>query len=233
MWTNALHNLRNRRNPEGFVENFSGIREDDAVVYLVAAMEPVGATYTTKTYEEGNRVAKQISTGLAQHSLTAEYEYQGSVKKNTHIKAYSDVDLLVIETRFSILEPPQIPSNPYKGDPTQDLIQIRRICTSHLKSAFPQATVDDSGARSVKISGGSLQRTVDVVPANWFNTNDYATHKNQFFRGVHVLNSHTLMREPDYPFLHSGFISLKDKNTNGNARKLIRLLKSLKYDSDG
>jgi hypothetical protein len=34
-------------------------------------------------------VAKQIATGLAGENLTAEYEYQGSVTKNTHIKAYS------------------------------------------------------------------------------------------------------------------------------------------------
>jgi hypothetical protein len=232
--TNAVQTLFSRRNPERVLkEAYASLQEDEAVIYLVGAMEPVDSSYTKKTYEEGGRVSQQITTGLGQHNLAAEYEYQGSVTKNTHIRAYSDLDLLVIEKRFTTLEPPQQPAIPYKGDPIQDLLQIRRICISHLRSAYPKATVDDSGPRSVKISGGSLARTVDVVPSNWFDTNQYAQHNNaKVFRGVHVLNAHKPDREPDQPFVHGALINYKDGNTLGNTRKLVRLLKSLKYDSD-
>jgi hypothetical protein len=232
--TRALENLRARRNPEALLkEAYASLTEDDAVRYLVGAMEAVDPSFTRKTYEEGDRVANQITTGLAVESLNAEYEYQGSVTKNTHIKAYSDVDLLVLETRFYSLQPPQQAIPPYRGDPVQDLLQIRRICISHLKSAFPKATVDASGPRSVKISGGSLLRTVDIVPANWYNTNDYAEKKIKVLRGIHVLNAHKPDRESDQPFIHGAWIEYKDSKTNGNTRKLIRLLKSLKYDSEG
>jgi hypothetical protein len=93
--------------------------------------------------------------------------------------------------------------------------------------------VDDSGPRSVKISGGSLSRTIDVVPANWYNTNDYAEKKHKVYRGVQILNADKPDTETDQPFIHGLLINYKDDNTLGNTRKLVRLLKSLKYDSDG
>lgn len=231
--TRSLENLRARRNPDGLLkEAYASIQEDDAVQYLVGAMEAVEPSFTKKTYEEGGRITNHISTGLSAENLKAEYEYQGSVTKNTLIKAYSDIDLLVLETRFVSLQPPQQPANPYKGDPVQDLLQIRRICISHLKSVFSKATVDDSGPKSVKIFGGSLVRTVDIVPANWYDTNDYAEKKQKILRGVHVLNAHKPEREADQPFLHGAWIEHNDTNTLGSTRKLIRLLKSLKYDSE-
>ena len=92
MRTQSLQNLRSRRNPENVLrkEAFAGIEEDDAVKYLVGAMEPIDPAYTKKTFEEGDRVRNQIASGLSRESLTAEYEYQGSAVKNTHIQAYSD-----------------------------------------------------------------------------------------------------------------------------------------------
>lgn len=213
-------------------EAFSSVQEDESVRYLLGAMEPVEASYTKKTYEEGGRIQNQVSIGLATVSLSAEYEYQGSITKNTHIKAYSDIDLLVLETRFHSLQPPQQPSIPYPGDPIKDLLQIRATCITHLRSAFPKAVVDDSGPRSIKISGGSLARVVDIVPANWYDTVRYAEKQQKIWRGVHILNAHKPDREADQPFLHGAWIEHKDNETTGNARKLIRLLKSLKYDSE-
>ena len=141
--------------------------------------------------------------------------------------------MLVIESRFFTLEPPQQPVNPYRGKPLDDLLQIRRICKSTLVNAFPKASVDDSGPRSIKISGGSLSHTIDVVPANWFDTNRYAQTRQKIYRGIQILNSQIPEREKDEPFIHAALIDAKDARTGGNTRKLIRLLKSLKYDSDG
>lgn len=234
--TRSLENLRARRNPDGLLkEAYASIQEDDAVQYLTGAMEEVDAGFTKKTYEEGNRVANQISIGLEAEKLKAEYEYQGSVTKNTHIRAYSDIDLLVLEARFVSLEPPQQPPHPYQGNPVDDLLQIRRVCVAHLKSAFQAAKVDDSGPKSIKISGGSLVRTVDIVPANWYDTNQYVQHeRKKTYRGVHVLDAHKKERHSDQPFLHGAWINCKDgpTQTAGSTRKLIRLLKSLKYDSE-
>lgn len=234
MRAQSLQILRSRRNPENVLLNeaYARLEEDDAVKYLVGAMEPIDPAYTKKTFDEGDRVKNQIISGLSRENLSAEYEYQGSAVKNTHIRAYSDLDMLVLENRFFTLEPPQQPVNPYRGKPIDDLLQMRRLCKSALVAAFPKATVDDSGPRSIKISGGSLSRTVDVVPANWYDTNRYTQTRQKIFRGVQVLNCRIPAREEDEPFIHGAMIDQKDGRTSGNTRKLIRLLKSLKYDSN-
>jgi len=232
--TDRFRALRARRNPEALItEAFSQLSESESVKYLVGSMQPVDAGYTQRTYAEADRVFNQVLKGLGREYLAAEKAYQGSVTKGTHIKAYSDIDLLLVEKRFFAVEHPQRVSNPYEGDPVKDLLQIRNVAAASLRSAFPEASVSTTGARSIKIYGGSLLRTVDVVPCNWWNTNDYVKHGNDVYRGIHILNADIPSREADQPFLQGGYLSTKDTATKGNTRKLIRLLKSLKYDSEG
>ena len=226
--------LRQRRNPDGvdLFEKFAALQEDDSVKYLSAAMEEIPERYTKITKDEAERVQNQIEKGLQRNQLGAEYRLQGSVVKNTHIRGYSDIDLLVIEKRFYSLELPQQPLIPYFGDPVTDLLQIRSICATTLRDEFPKANVDTSKPKSIKISGGSLSRTVDVVPANWYDTNSYASQANEVLRGIHILDAQTKTRESDQPFLHVALIDYKDTQTAGNLRRLVRLFKSVKYDSD-
>lgn len=233
-YTEALRRLRQRRNPEDLLikEAYAHVEEDEPIRYIIGAMAEIDPNYTNKTYSEAERVQNQITSGMERNSLSAEFEYQGSITKNTHIRAYSDIDILTLEERFFSLESPQKAADPYEGDPVADLCQLREICEETLRSAFPQAKVDSSGARSLKISGGSLAREVDIVPANWYNTNKYAETNNKVYRGVHILNYPDRKREKDTPFLHGALLSIRDDKFNRNVRRLVRLCKSLKYDSD-
>jgi hypothetical protein len=232
-YTEALRRLRQRRNPEDLMikEAYAHIKEDEPIRYIIGAMAEIDPDYTRKTYSEAERVQNQIDAGMKRNSLGSEFEYQGSITKNTHIRAYSDIDVLTLEKRFVDLEAPQTPANPYKGSPTDDLCQIRAICEETLRSAFPKAEVDSSGARSIKISGGSLARAVDVVPANWYNTNKYVETGYKVYRGIQILNFPKREREKDTPFIHGALISNQDDKCRGNLRRLVRLCKSLKYDS--
>lgn len=231
----ALSNLRARRNPEErqLQEVYSQVQEDTSVQYLVGAMQPVEATYTQNTIGEADRVYDQVAQGLARQSINSEKGYQGSVTKNTHIFAHSDIDLLVIERRFEDWERPQIPPSPYQGDPLADLQQVRAITVSTLRTAFWAATVDDKPTKCVRISGGSLSRTVDVVPCNLWRTNAFATTGNRTHQGIAILDTSVPERQWDQPFIHGALVGAKDGRTQGNTKALIRLLKSLKYDSIG
>lgn len=235
MRISALNNLRSRRNPEQrqLQEVYSQVQEDSSVQYLVGAMQPVEASYTQNTIGEADRVYNQIQQGLARQGISAEKGYQGSVTKNTHILAHSDIDLLVIERRFEDWERPQVPPNPYQGDPLADLQQLRSITISTLKTAFWAAIVDDKPTKCVRISGGSLSRTVDVVPCNLWRTNAYASTGDLNHRGIAILDTSVPERQWDQPFLHGAYLQVKDERTSGNTKALIRLLKSLKYDSEG
>ena len=210
-------------------EAYRNIEQSDAVRYVIGSMQSIDPEYTKNTYAQADRVSNQLLKRLDE---PCEYEYQGSVTNDTHIKAKSDIDLLVIIEKFFTLEQPQKPKSPYKGNATQDLVDLRNNAISSLRSAFPEAIVDTTGSKSIAIEGGSLTRKVDVVPANWYETNKYAETGNAIYKGVQILDSSIPDRLANTPFLHNAWIEHKDNNTNGGLRKAARLMKSLKYDTE-
>ena len=179
----------------------------------------------------GARVQNQLAKALSKAGTSCEFEYQGSVTNDTHIKSYSDIDLLAIAQSFWTLEPPQEPSRPYLGDPVAHLKEIRTTSAQCMRDSFPAATVDDAGAKSIAISGGSLSRKIDIVPANWYDTNEFASSGARRHRAIQVLNVRTGERVKNMPFMHNYLIEMRDRDTGGGLRKLVRLMKSLKYDS--
>lgn len=210
-------------------EVYKQVDQSDSVRYVVGAMQPIDSAYTENTFAQAERVCNQLGNRLA---IECESEYQGSVTNDTHIKAQSDIDVLLLIGKFFTVEPPQKPQNPYKGDPIKDLVGLRAEIIEALERAFPEATVDYSGGKSVSIEGGSLRRKVDVVPANWCNTNQYVEKRDKIYRGVQILDAKKKERLKNTPFLHNAWIDYKDRRTNGGLRKAARLFKSLKYDTE-
>jgi hypothetical protein len=210
-------------------EAYRSLSQSESVRYVIGAMQPIDPEYTKNTFAQGERVCNQLRNRL---NTACEYEYQGSVTNDTHIRARSDIDVLLIIDKFYGLEKPQVPSNPYKGDPIQDLLDLRTNAIASLKAAFPEATVDSSGSKSITIKGGSLLRKIDVVPSNWYNTNKYAESHEKIYRGVQILDVNSRTRLENTPFLHNAWIEYKDRSTNGGLRKAARLLKSIKYDTE-
>lgn len=210
-------------------EAYRHIAQSDSVRYVIGSMQPIDPEYTNNTYAQGDRVRNQLEKRLDEK---CEYEYQGSVTNDTHIQARSDIDLLVLTRKFHTLEKPQEPSSPYKGNSLQDLVDLRADVIVSLEAAFPEATVDSSGAKAITLEGGSLRRNIDVVPSNWFNTNRWNETGQKMYRGVQILDAKNMERLKNTPFLHNAWIAHKDKQTNGGLRKAARLMKSLKYDTE-
>lgn len=212
-------------------ESYEELKESTTIKYVIGAMNPVDLRYTNNTIAEGERVKNQLSK-LKDNGFNVEFRYQGSVTNNTHIKAHSDIDVLTLHSGFYTLEAPQKPSYPYAGDPVKDLCELREECYSILSSAFPSADIDNSGAKSIGLQGGSLRRKVDVVPSNWYNTNLYNETSQEYHRGVMVLDYHNKTRLSNTPFYHNKLLDDKDLYTETNYKKIVRLLKTLKADSD-
>ena len=233
--TSRLEKLYSRRSDptvsvaKSLSEAIRSIAESDSVKYVLGAMEPIEPEYTRNTYAQGERVRQQLERRL---SAACDYEYQGSVTNDTHIKARSDIDLLTLTQEFYGLEPPQKPTSPYGGDPVEELLALRRDAAKALSSAFPEATVDTSGSKALSISGGSLSRKIDVVPSNWWNSNKYIETGQKTFRGVQILDRDSRTRIKNTPFLHNALIAIKDSETAGGLRRAARLMKSVKYDED-
>lgn len=198
--------------------------------YIITALKPISRKYTDKLIEQGDRVENQLKERLKYEYPDLQFRRQGSVSNNTHIRYSSDVDVLVIIDKFVTLEAPQQATFPYKGDPLDDLIELRKDCKRELENAFPAADIDDSGANSIEISGGSLYCKVDVVPSNWYDTNEYKQTKEEYLRGIQILNKKEMKRKLNRPFLFNKLLHDKDVERKGSTRMMIRLLKTIKAD---
>lgn len=216
---------------ETITESYELLKESSTVKYVMGAMESVDLKYTHNTFEQGDRIKNQLSK-LKEKGFSVQFEYQGSVTNNTHIRSHSDIDLLTIHGSFYTLEPPLVPTYPYNGDPIKDLCELREESYSILKAAFPAVFIDDTGAKSLSLEGGSLTRKVDVVPSCWYNTVLYDQTGLSYHRGIMVLDYHKKIRMPNTPFYHNKLLNDKDEQTNNNYKKVVRLLKTLKADSN-
>ena len=82
-----------------------------------------------------------------------------------------------------------------------------------------------------KVSGGHLVVSVDVVPANWYETKESYITKSKNDKGIMVLDKKKMQRIANYPFKFNELLKEKDGKTAGVFKQAIRLLKNVKVDA--
>lgn len=206
--------------------------------YALGSMQAVSDTYTRVSKETADRVASQLKDRLAKGGIQAEFRLQGSVPLDVHIKGISDVDLLTLSNELYTYDPNGAVAlrggyrNPAKRTSLVVLNELRNLVESSLDDAFPAAKVDKTGAKAVKISGGSLARDVDVVPAHWSDTIQYQATGTASDRGTRILDKKKQVTIENQPFRHIELIRTRCDQVSGCLRKGIRLCKNVKADSD-
>ena len=236
-YSRKLQNLQSRRQDVltkafSLTESFNKKTYGESTTYALEAMEPISETYTQNTYKAVEKVKAQLKPGLHEYGIDVEFRYQGSVPTNTHIKLYSDIDLLTLHGAFHTLQRPQEPTLPYSGDPLEDLKNLRRKTYRILDTVYTGCEIDDTGSKCITISGGSLNRKIDIITSNWYNALIYKDNPVEENRGIQILDRDKNERLINFPFLHIYWINEKDGRVNGNEKRMIRLLKSLKADAD-
>ncbi|WP_176079769.1 hypothetical protein [Paraburkholderia tropica] len=220
---------------QSLTEAYERRAQSDSLKYALGAMQEVAEKYTTVSHKEKDRVTNQINGGMMRYGQSVDVQLQGSLALNIHLRRYSDVDLLVFPGDFLLYDSTGSAAYTYAPsdrDKVQVVRTLRTNCYTILKDAFPEVDVDDSGAKCINLTGGSLARSVDVVPALWLDTADYQTSRRQADRGVQILDRPKLELTGNSPFLYMENVNLKDHATMGGAKKAIRLLKTLKYDAE-
>lgn len=206
--------------------------------YALGAMQAVDPDYTRISLDEANRVKDQLKRGLDQRSISTDFRLQGSVACDIHIRGVSDVDLLVLDGRYFHFDENGSKAlrgeyvRPYQHNTLLALIQLRSESESILESSFPAAKVRKDGAKAINVSGGSLRRPVDVVPANWYDTVAYQRSFIEVDRGVQILNKSVPERVLNTPFKHIQQINDRDQRSLGGLKKAIRLCKNVKADAE-
>ncbi|PPC88024.1 MAG: hypothetical protein CTY39_01445 [Hyphomicrobium sp.] len=218
-------------------EKFTSIAQPESVKYAIGAMQRVDDEYTQNSYAEGNRVRDRLAEGLTAANLPATYEYQGSVPLDVHVRGNSDIDLLVLHAGFVTAELEvwqqygYVKAGSGGKSVTDELAELRKESINVLQRRYYGADIDTSGSKSISLSGGSLKRTVDVVPSHWHDTLAWKQTQDQANRDVYILDSHKGVRIPNKPFMHIRLVQNKCIATGGALRKVIRLLKNVRYDA--
>ena len=206
--------------------------------YALGSMQEVTPDYTRVSLETAQRVGRQLEQGLTNAGFQVEFRLQGSVPLNTHIRGVSDVDILNIDTSlftYFVVGARSLAglyTNPTTRSSIDVLSALRRESERILRSAYPAVTVDTSGAKAIHLSGGSLARPVDVVPAHWLDTIAYQSSGLEHDRGVTILDKLVPTTVDNSPFLHIKRVTERDTETLGSLKKAIRLCKNVKSDAE-
>lgn len=213
------------------LESYQALSQGKYVKYAIGSMQPVNQKYTNISHREGERVIKSLMDGLGHHS--PDFELQGSLPMNLHLRHNSDVDILVLHGQFFRYTHPAIRTYfPYAGrDIVFEVEGLRNDAVQILGNHFPAATVTPKD-KSICITGGSLLRDVDVVPSIWLDTTEYQRSNNKNDRGVEILDRSKWELVANLPFKFRYEIDNKDRRVGGNLKKVIRLLKTLMKDSE-
>ncbi|WP_444946662.1 hypothetical protein ACJJIP_08545 [Microbulbifer sp. VTAC004] len=221
--------------PQSIQESYSILNESSVIKYVLGSMQPVNQRYTEICFEEGDRVASSLKQSLKQNGINSFHEFQGSVPLDIHIKGASDVDVLLIHS-YLTWERPTASHKSYTPS-SEGISMITRMHELRiqseriLKSNFPAVYVDVTGAKSIAMEGGSLQRKIDIVPSHWHDTLDYQ-HSNEIKdREVRIYNKDKRETFGNWPFKHIHQINQRDRIYSGNLKKVCRLLKNIKADA--
>lgn len=216
-------------------EDHERINESAAIKYVIGSMAPVSQESTDISIAEGKRVASNLISRLQTVGISTEMRIQGSVALNIHIEGHSDVDMLVLKNDTMTVETPTIYPNKYiftaRGRSMVDALkELRDESELRLSSAFYATNVDISKGKCISLSGGSLQRKVDIVPACWHDTIDYQMEGHEYLRAVKVYDKKENLLHENKPFLHIKKINNRDTWYSGNLKKVIRLMKNIIAD---
>lgn len=250
--------IRGRLNPENFAlkksfsDELATISYSDVLTFIRMAMKGVEPEYTQRSKDAGEKVKEHLNSKLTDVS----FRYQGSVMTDTHIKGYSDIDLLTICEKFysydasnikQLLESTErrakyrqasidklqkeVNTSSYTGDSLADLRKLRLDSEQILSDTYE--VCDTTKPKSIKIKNKSLNREVDVVISNWYDDVSSIINDKGDYRGIQIYNKDTNSKEKaDYPFLSIKRINDRSSETNGRLKKMIRFLKNSKALSD-
>lgn len=234
-YTRRIANLQSRKfdqelNESILTESFRSKEIPENVKYLIESMRPIDQKYNTRTIDAAARVQKHLHDGYKLHFNRA-YRTQGSVRTATNIKVHSDFDLLTIIDRYHY-NAPGIPngSDYTDSNPDDDILELRIQSVKILRGIYDE--VDDKGEKCISVFNKSLNRKVDIVFCFWYHTADYINTNNEYYRGIYLYNFPAKRKESDFPFAHIDQVNAKGDNTTDGSRRGIRLLKTLRADSD-
>jgi len=217
-------------------ENYERLNEPDVVKYIIGAMQPVPYEDTRSCYAQFANVSEKLENYFSQEGLYFNCKLQGSLPLDIHVKKYSDIDILFLGSVITVQQPCLYPykykPSSYSGSMESFLGKLRELLEDSLGVIFFPSKVNTSGNKSITLSEGEFNRKIDIVPSHWHDTLEYQKSNLEEDRAVNIYNKKSKSLTENFPFKHIKLVNEKDKNSSGNLKKAIRLLKNIVYDSE-
>ena len=216
-----------------FAEPLSTTEDDQcqrAINMIKESLEKIGYK------KEGQTQKKYSDLPYYKINMASENQYdltifvQGSYANNTNVKGDSDIDIAVVrENVFRGEYRTGISGKNYGFQPaTHDALEFKKIIFKALYDKFGNDTVRKN--KSILIKGNYSRKQADVVPPLRYRNykQDYYNDENNFKPGV-LITTDDGQEIINYPEIHLENGRRKNIITNYYFKKIVRIMKELKY----
>jgi hypothetical protein len=157
---------------------------------------------------------------------------QGSYENNTNVKTESDVDICVMlkDIFYTKYRQGVIKENYGFVDAIYSYGDFKSDVYKALVKKFGEQNVK-CGNKSIKIHSNSYRVDADVVPALQYRdySNDYLMYSQNYIEGIKFYSGKG-EEAINFPKLHTENGTKKNKNTNYMYKKIVRIIKRLRYN---
>lgn len=158
---------------------------------------------------------------------------QGSYANNTNVKKHSDVDIaVVLESTFKPKYRPDAIVSKYGFVDSVDNLSIFK---NDIQNALYQKFGNDveRGDKSIHIKENTYRNSIDVVPCMRYKNyeKDYEYNIDNFEKGITIYtdSGNSII---NYPEQHIENGILKNRNTSRRYKRMVRILKRVRYDME-
>lgn len=160
---------------------------------------------------------------------------QGSYANNTNVRTQSDVDIAVVQeevftTKYRDLSStyPQTDADYGFITASPELKSFKDEVQACLEVKFRNDV--ERKNKSIKIHGNTYRKDADTVPCRRYRDyrNDYSKDQNNYIGGIVIIPDHG-NRIINYPEQHIANGRKKNNETNFYYKKMVRIIKNMKY----
>ena len=191
---------------------------------------PLSVTEEQRSENTIDMVRSAIDHNDKLKKMNIETFVQGSFANNTNVRAESDVDVCVMLKDVFHTKLPKDAKDADYGftDASLTFPQYRDLVKKALQDKFKTENIKD-GNKSIKIDENTYHVKADVVPAFLLRNYYYSNSKNpnDYVEGTWILPK-TGADIANYPKIHIKNGKKKNNETNGEYKKLVRIMKHIK-----
>ncbi|MDA3892046.1 MAG: hypothetical protein PF517_10330 [Salinivirgaceae bacterium] len=193
--------------------------------YSIEALTPVQKVITEIYQETAIAMGQIIQSDLFEENILVEIKNIGGIANNTYINQDETADLLIV------LKETNENKDQNELSKLKELIQLREFTKIVLRNKFPEALLDDSQPLAIKLSIPSKPCNFCYYFGYFLTNDDKASGDFPINNEIKLLNYQSRSLCTSNPIKMITEVQKKDRQTHGNTKNLIRILKSIKTDS--